>query len=152
MPTRKFDGVIVHTGDDTTFNFPNDRYVYRELRLSFDDGAKVTVEIKTRRKPRSLKQNSVLHWYINEIAEETGIEPNAIKEVLRHKFLSVDAVDKNGDIMADKSTGEVLKTYRSTTNLSTIEFNEFTEQIRLWANDFLGLQLPLPNEDVELKF
>ncbi len=112
----------------------------------------VVVTIKKWYKKRSLKQNSVLHWYINAISDETGQSVDTIKEVLRHKFLSEDIVDRNGEIMADRSSGEVLKRYKSTTELSTMQFNEFTENIRLWANDFLGLQLPLPNEAVELKF
>lgn len=150
---RSYDATIIHTGEnDVSIHFNNEKFVYGDLKLAFGDGDKVTVSISSRRKPRSLKQNSVLHWYINEIAEETGMGADDIKEVLRHKFLSVDAKDKNGEIMADKSTGEVLKLYRSTTDLSTIEFNEFTENIRLWANYFLGLQLPLPNEETELKF
>lgn len=152
MASRRYDGLIVHTGADCTIHFNNEKWVYADLKDAFSDNSKVTVEIKTRRKPRSLKQNSVLHWYINEIAEETGMAPDDVKDVLRHKFLSEDICDQNGEIMADKSTGEVLKRYKSTTELSTIEFNEFTESIRLWANDFLGLQLPLPNEETELKF
>lgn len=152
MSTRKYDAIITHTGDDATIHFPRETFVYRDLKEAFSDGSKVTVTIATRYNKRSTRQNSVLHWYLNEIADETGMEQDAIKEILRHKFLSVDAVDKNGEIMADKSTGEVLKTYRSTADLSTVEFNEFTEKIRLWANDFLNLQLPLPNEDIELKF
>jgi len=145
--TRSYDARIVHVSDDdVSICFANDRYVYRNLRESFKDGDRVTVEIKTRRKPRSLKQNSVLHWYINEIADETGIEPDDVKELLRHKYLAVDITDKDGEIIADKETGEVLRRYRSTTELSTVEFNEFTEKIRLWANDFLNLQLPLPDE------
>jgi hypothetical protein len=149
---RKFDAFVVHTDDDATLHFNNENFVFKELKSVYKDNEKVTVTIATRYNKRSKSQNSVLHWYINEIAEETGMEPEAIKEVLRHKFLSVDAVDKNGEIMADKSTGEVLKAYRSTTQLTTVEFNEFTEKIRLWSNDFLGLQLPLPSEPIELKF
>jgi hypothetical protein len=152
MAQRKYDATIIHTGADCTINFNNENYVYKDLKEAFGDQAKITVSIQTRRKPRSLKQNSVLHWYINEIAQETGMSPDDVKDVLRHKFLSEDIVDRSGEIMADKSTGEVLKRYKSTTELSTVEFMEFTEQIRLWANDFLGLHLPLPNEDVELKF
>jgi hypothetical protein len=152
MPNRKYDAIIVHTSEDCTIHFPQEKYVYRDLKEEYPDGAKVTVEVKSRRKPRSLRQNNVLHWYLNEIADETGMPMDTIKDVMRHKFLSVDVVDRNGEIMADKSSGEVLKAYRSTADLSTIEMMTFLEEIRLWSNDFLGLKLPLPNEEVELKF
>ena len=123
-----------------------------EADISQLGNCKMVMTLKRYRKTRTNKQNAVLHWYINEIADETGMAPDSIKEVLRHKFLSVDAIDRNGEIMADKVSGEVLKAYRSTADLTTTEFNEFTENVRLWANDFLNLQLPLPNEETELKF
>ena len=150
--TRKYDCIIVHTGDDATLNFVNENFVYRDLKDAFLDQAKVTITVATRRKPRSLKQNAVAHWYFNAIADETGMSSDDVKEVLRHKFLSEDITDKNGEIMADKSSGEVLKRYKSTTELSTVEMMTFTEEIRMWALDFLNLSLPLPNEDVELRF
>jgi hypothetical protein len=34
----------------------------------------------------------------------------------------------------------------STARLDTIEFVEFTERCRVWANEFFGLQIPLPGE------
>lgn len=152
MPIRKYDAVIIHTDKDATIHYPNEGFVYKDLKDAFDSGAKVTISIATRRKPRSLKQNAVLHWYINAIADETGMAPDDVKEVLRHKFLSEDITDRNGEIMADKASGEVLKRYKSTTELSTVEMMAFTEEIRMWALDFLNLALPLPNEEVELNF
>jgi hypothetical protein len=123
-----------------------------DLKDVFADQAKVTITIATRRKPRSLKQNAVLHWYINAIADETGMSADDVKEVLRHKFLSEDILDRNCDIMADKSSGEVLKRYKSTTELSTVEMMVFTEEIRQWALDFLNIPLPLPGDYTELNF
>jgi hypothetical protein len=152
MPNRSYNAVVVHTGDDATLHFINERYCFTDLKNAFKDGDKVTVTIATRRKPRSLKQNAVLHWYINAIADETGIDKNDVKEVLRHKFLAEDILDQNGEIMADKASGEVLRRYKSTTELSTIEMLTFTEEIRQWSLDFLNLPLPLPNEEIELKF
>lgn len=132
-------------------DIPNPTFWQGELSR-FEPGTAVVVSVKKWYKKRSIRQNAVLHWYINEIADETGMAADTIKEVLRHKFLSVDAVDRKGEVMADKESGEVLKVYRSTTELTTFEFMEFTEQIRLWANDFLNLNLPLPNEETELNF
>jgi hypothetical protein len=152
MPTRTLDAQIIHTGKDASLHFPNERWVYNELKNAFKDGDRVTVTIASRKKKRSLPQNAVLHWYIQEIADETGMDKDVIKDVLKHKFLSVDIRDANGEIMADTSSGEVLKRVRSTTELSTIEFMEFTEQIRLWALDFLNLNLPLPDQQANIKF
>jgi hypothetical protein len=34
----------------------------------------------------------------------------------------------------------------STTRLNTLEFTDYIEKCRLWANEFLGLNIPLPGE------
>lgn len=129
----------------------NDAWWKGELSR-FEPGTSVVISIKKFYKKRSLRQNSTLHWYINEISDETGMAPDVIKDVLKHKFLSEDIIDGNGEIMVDRSTGEVLKRYKSTTELSTVEFMAFTEEIRLWANDFLNLQLPEPDSQSEINF
>ena len=58
----------------------------------------------------------------------------------------------DGEIIADKSSGEVLERVKGTSELTVIEFMEFTENVRLWSADFLGLILQLPEEQVELSF
>lgn len=101
---------------------------------------------------RSLKQNNLLHLYLSEIAKETGMQLEQIKEALKKKFLTTPIINKDGDIMADKSTGEVMERVRGTSELTVTEFMEFTDNVRVWAMDFLGIHLPLPEEQVELKF
>lgn len=128
------------------------RKAFQDDLKDFKHGERVWLETSTYYRQRSVSQNAVLHWYISEISEETGMDKDEIKEALKKKFLTVALTDKNGEIMADKDSGEVLERVKSTTELTTIEFNDFTENIRLWSNSYLNLQLPLPNESVELKF
>lgn len=116
------------------------------------EGERILLKVSKYKRSRTNKQNSVLHWYISEISEETGMATETIKEVLKMKFLTETAIDSSGNILVDEQSGEVLRFVKSTTDLTTIQFNEFTENIRIWANEFLGLQLPLPNEESELKF
>jgi hypothetical protein len=78
------------------------------------------------------------------------LEP--IKDALKKKFLTVALTTKDGEIMADKSTGEVLERVKGTSELTVTEFMDFTDNVRVWAMEFLGLILPLPEEQVELKF
>ena len=101
---------------------------------------------------RSLKQNNLLHLYLSEIAKETGMQLEQIKEALKNKFLTVPLTTKEGEIMADKSSGEVLERVKGTSELTVVEFIEFTENVRLWSAEFLGIYLPLPEEQVELNF
>ena len=101
---------------------------------------------------RSLKQNNLLHLYLSEIAKETGMQLEQIKEALKKKFLTVPLTNKDGEIMADSATGEVMERVRGTSELTVTEFMEFTDNVRIWSAEFLGLLLPLPEEQVELKF
>ena len=101
---------------------------------------------------RSNKQNNLLHVYFSEIAKETGMELNQIKDALKKKFLTVALTTKDGEIMADRESGEVMERVRGTSELTVTEFMEFTENVRIWSAEFLGLHLPLPEEQVELRF
>lgn len=101
---------------------------------------------------RSLKQNNLLHLYFNEIAKETGMQLEQIKDALKMKFLTVALTTKDGEIMADASSGEVMERVRGTSELTVTEFMEFTDNVRVWAMEFLGMHLPLPEEQVQLNF
>lgn len=119
---------------------------------AFKEGERVWVTIERYYRKRTVEQNRVLHWYFNEISDETGMSMEEVKEFFAHKFLTTEVVDGNGEIRCDPETGEVMTRIRSTTELNTVEANEYSEKIRLFSNDFFNLQLPLPNENTELKF
>jgi hypothetical protein len=74
-----------------------------------------------------------------------------IKDALKKKFLTVPLTTKDGEIIADKSSGEVLDRVKGTSELTVVEFMEFTDNVRVWAMEFLGIYLPLPEEQTELK-
>lgn len=103
-------------------------------------------------KKRTIKQNGVLHWYLQEIADHTGMEMLKIKEALKYKFTSRPLLNPDGHENVDEDTGEVLSYIPSSADLSTLEMNDLIEKIRIWAKDYLGMDLPLPDEDNELKF
>lgn len=116
-------------------------------------GQRVWVKIETYVRTRTVSQNNVLHWYLQEIADETGHDKEWVKNFFANKYLKMELRDQDDEILADPETGEVLTRVRSTTELNTIEFNEYTERIRMYANEFFSLQLPLPNDNKpELKF
>lgn len=58
-------------------------------------------------------------------------------EILKHKFLRKTAVNRE--------TGEAIGEYtRSTTELSTSEFNEYLDQCAAWLLEMFGIQVPEP--------
>ena len=99
------------------------------------------VSVKKQRNTRSNMQNSY-YWkcIVQGLAEELGYFPNEMHDALRAKFLSeYEMISFNDNQIAINKIG-------STTALNTKSFEEYTEQIRVWALTDLGIRLMLPNE------
>jgi hypothetical protein len=73
----------------------------------------------------------------------TGHDPEQIHELLRQMFSPSWHFT-----MPLKDSGKWLEVAipTSTTRLDTLEFTEYVEKCRMWANEFLGLNIPLPGE------
>lgn len=152
MAIRKYDGIIVHTGTDCTIHYANEKYVWGDLKSVFADGSKVTIEIKSRRRPRSLPQNAYLHMMLQLIAYETGNSLEAVKMALKSMYAKKPLLDREGEEIRDVESGEVAYTIQDTRDMSTVEAMEFTENVRMFARDFLMMELPLPEEQIDLPF
>lgn len=87
------------------------------------------------RKGRSINQNKY-YWgiIIDMLGNELGYLPEEIHDALRIRFLSVHT--------------EKLPTIKSTTRLSTAEFEEYLSKIRQWASEEYQIYIPLPNESI----
>ena len=99
------------------------------------------VSVKKQRNTRSNMQNSY-YWkcIVQGLAEELGYFPNEMHDALRAKFLSeYEMISFNDNQIAINKIG-------STTALNTKQFEQYTEQIRVWALTDLGIRLMLPNE------
>ena len=69
-----------------------------------------------------------------EILSDTmGMFPDEVHEFLKWKFLR-------------KSVGK-YETTRSTTSLTTAEFEDYLSKVRMWANMELQCWIPEPNEE-----
>jgi hypothetical protein len=149
---QKRNLAIVNLSDPTKpkLDFLSKKNFLEDLK-DFKDKDRVWIVIEKYYTKRSLKQNNLLHLYLSEIAKETGMQLEQIKDALKKKFLTVALTTKDGEIIADKSSGEVLERVRGTSELTVVEFMEFTENVRLWSMEFLGLYLPSPDEQTELK-
>jgi len=99
----------------------------------------------TPRKIRSLNQNAYYHGIMVPMVKEglrdagyDEIKTNAdAHEVLKTLFLKKDIVNK--------TTGQLVATIPgSTTDLTTIEFNGYMDEIGKWASEFLGIYIPPP--------
>ena len=113
--------------------FPERGLEMYHAHLKALEGKEVELTISKRKKIRSNQQNRA--WWgipVKIISDYTGHSPEDIHYFLRQKFLS--------------NPEDELKIPRSTTSLSTIEFNELIENVQMWASSELGLIIPDPNQ------
>jgi hypothetical protein len=99
------------------------------------EGKEVEVVVRLPRKDRSTPENDY-YWGcpVYLISEHTGYTPDEVHEFLKLKFLSKIIV------MAGKDE----RIPRSSTELSTLEWERWMTEIREWAAQDLGLDIPEP--------
>jgi hypothetical protein len=103
-----------------------------------NDGKHITITVSKKGKPRSLNQNAYMWAVVYEyIADETGHSPEEVHAAMKQLFLPRQFLPFGGH------TVEMAK---STTDLSTEEFESFIERVRSFAATELSLRIPLPNE------
>lgn len=129
-----------------------DRNVFLYNLGLFGPDVKLRITVEHYHPQRSLKQNAVLHWYCQELAEECGMEAEDFKMMMKMKFITRPALDKTGNWIIDPSTGEVMTYIPSTSDLDTKEMTELIEKIRMFGLDVLNYELPLPDENYKIHF
>jgi hypothetical protein len=95
-------------------------------------------------KKRSLNQNAyyfavvvpLIRGGLFDVGYKLSIEQT--HEYLKEQFLRQEIINDQ--------TGEIKIINRSTTELKTVEFNEYFEEIIRWADEYLSIKIPYPNE------
>jgi hypothetical protein len=125
--TLKFRATI----ENGKFNF-SEPSKFRDHVAKFS-GQEIAVSVTKWRKPRSDNQNSY-YWgcVIELLSEHSGYTPDEMHEALKQLFLT----DKTLQIPKVKST----------TDLNTLEFEEFLSKVRIWASVELQCNIPFPRE------
>lgn len=127
--------------------------IYR--RADFDravlafEGKQVEITIEKKRKRRSVFQNAyywgvvipIVQQGLNEIGYKTGKEQ--AHELLKSLFAK--------DEIVNEATGEVLNFPLSTAAMSTVRMMDYFAQITQWAAEFLGVEIPQPNEQIKIQ-
>jgi hypothetical protein len=106
------------------------------------DGWEVDILITRFRATRSAKQNAYYHGVVlQRLMDHTGIAADVLHDMMKVKFLSRTEVvlDENGDVIDKFILG------RSTRPLKTDEFSAYVDDIRQWAAEKLGLNIPDPD-------
>jgi hypothetical protein len=153
--TANFDAVIKHHVTETGrtngyISFINPVYVDLSIAERFRHLEKVTITIKTRRKARSLPQNSFYWGYFLQF------EIDAFLEFWGEKYDKMQIHEWNkqnflGDVKVIEKTGEIVRLPGSSKELNTIEFEEKLEDIRQWFRMNFEWEIPYPEQTLMLK-
>lgn len=109
---------------------------FRKTLESFN-GKVCDITIQEHKSTRSIRQNSY-YWGVlcKVLGQELGYHPDEIHEVLKFKFASSYIRIK----------GEMLRGAKSTTKMTTKDFKDYIEEIRLWSSSELNIYIPEPND------
>lgn len=138
--TPRFLGVVqdgnIRVLDSTSF---------REYLRSLPSEIEIVVRPRTSRKDRSNSQNKYFHGpvldaLVNLFNEEFGYTRDETKEIVKYKFLRDYKEIKNKD-----GSTEIMEYVKPTSSLTTVEFEKFMEEVRMWASQ-LGCDIKEPNE------
>ena len=151
MPVRKYDAIIKYIGKSgCAIDFVNTGYVQGDLKDAFADGSRVTVEIKSRRKTRSLPQNNFYWGYFLQFEIDCFLEfwgelydKKQIHDWNKQNFL--------GDVRVIENTGEIVRMPGSSKELSTVDFELKLDDIRQWFRLNFEWEIPYPDNDLLLK-
>ncbi|BAQ93004.1 hypothetical protein [uncultured Mediterranean phage uvMED] len=104
-------------------------------------GDNYIVEVKQNKNTRSMNQNKY-YWkcIVQELAKELGYTVDEMHDALKIKFSSEWSQIEYKDKLIP------LHSVKSTTVMNTAEFEQYCEQIRIWALTDLSIRLRVPNE------
>lgn len=121
-----------------------------DFELQQFEGKEVEIIVKRKKKSRSNPQNAYLHGCLipsfrqalNEVGYNEIKTNEQCKDLLKALFLQYDLINE--------STGEVIKTFKNTSELSTIEFMEFVDKAIDYAKQNLNYTIFPPNEQASI--
>ena len=113
------------------------------------EGKEIEISIAKAKKKRSKPQNA-FYWGVVVPIVKHGLFDIGYKltnerthDFLKERFLKEDLVNED--------TGEVLGSVsKSTTELTTTQFMEYMAEITQFSAEFLGVQIPEPNEQLTI--
>jgi hypothetical protein len=122
-------------------NIHSRKYIVEKiLEMSEDNLWEVSITKNGSKKSRSADQLSYT-WgcVLDVLKKETGICKEDLWELLKMKF---------NPKVHFLPTGEPVLLGQSTKLLNTKQYEDFLEQVRIWALTELNITIPLPNEKV----
>lgn len=126
----------------------SERVTFDKYIASLQDGG-YEVSVSKKRKSRSTFQNAyywgvvvpIVATELNRLGHE--VDTDTTHEFLKVRFCYTETVNEE--------TGEVLKVPKSTAQMTTGEFMDYLAAIQRFANEWFGVEIPDPNEQVRIE-
>ena len=114
------------------------------------EGQEITLSIEKAKKVRSTQENRY-YWGLVIPLIKAGLKDatsesysaEQVADLMKTRFLMIDVYIGDSDVMTR---------IKSTTELSTIEMERYLHECRTFAQEFLGVAIPMPNEDLTIEF
>ena len=113
-------------------------------------GKRVVFSVERKYNKRSNSQNRFFHGVVLPLIGEALIE-SGYNEARSHEwvkdFVKVNCLTQ--DVVTEE--GQVFKSIRRTSELTTSEFNDLIATVQQWASENLGIYIPDPGEQIEIE-
>lgn len=151
MPKREWEFLSdLHDGNIGVNARRNIKRLFSQLQDNADGRTvRVRLRVSVVRRSRSLPQNRYYWGVVVEgcrlgMEEQWGrdVDPEEAHETLKREC--------NGRDLVNENTGEVIRAGQSTASLPTLEFEDYLDRCRKWIEEWFGVRIPLPNEQLSI--
>lgn len=142
---------LIHTGRVRNGRLIPDNRGLLSSHLRSYEGMEVQLALSKRRRRRSNDQNAYYWGAVVAMARE-GINEAWGEHVSLEETHHILKFQCNYAERVNEATGEIIRIPKTTTELSTAEFEEYLERCRRFAQEWLQVSIPLPNEQVAFQF
>jgi hypothetical protein len=97
-----------------------------------------TVTVEKTRQQRTLSENALYWLWVTCIADETGMDKDAVHFEFKARFIGYEQVKGLFDVPIMRPI--------STTTLDTSQFKQYLDKIQIFASAELGIVLPSPDD------
>ena len=133
-------------------NLKRNREQIKRAIESFE-GKEITITFAKAKKYRSNNQNSY-YWGVCIPLVQSGLK-EATGEYFGTNNIHYDILLKMFAPeleIVNKSTGQIMTRQISSSDMTTPQFLEFIMEVQKWASEFLGINIPDPNEEILINF
>ena len=121
----------------------------KSLVASFKDNARLRITVEQLYKKRSNQQNR-FYWGVVIPIVKSLIYDAWGDELTGEEVHEILKQNCNYTERLNESTGEVVKVGKTTTGLTTTEWEEYRLEVTKWVHEWFNTELPEPNEQTEL--